>query len=287
MEPIYYINRLTGQRCEEKVFWSGALGLLYGEGMRSRLLGGPLKQLLARCPLISQFCGYWQRRQKTAKAIKPFIESYGIDPAEFAQSIESYQSFNDFFIRKLKPEARPIAAGENTAVIPADGRFYFFQDIGYDTSFTIKGQQFDLKKFLQSETLAKQYAGGSMVLGRLCPVDYHRFHFPVNGIPGKTHPIPGALYSVNPWAIKKNSTSFGTINGSIAACNPTVLEKFCWQKLVLPPSERSTRPTMPPPPTAKAMRLEARLSPFSFHQTPFSLTQICSKPVDKDSRSFV
>ena len=211
MDPITYIDRLTGQRREEKVFWGSALGLLYGKGIWSRLLGAPLKHFVARCPWLSRFCGYWQQRACTKKQIRPFIESYEIDQkTEFSDPIDSYRSFNDFFIRKLKPSARPIAAGENSAVIPADGRFYFFQDIGHDTSFVVKGQRFNLTKFLQNETLAKQYAGGSMVLGRLCPTDYHRFHFPVSGIPQATHPIPGALYSVNPWAIRKNLDIFWT-----------------------------------------------------------------------------
>lgn len=210
MDPIYYIDRQTGQRCEEKVFWGGALGLLYGEGMRSRLLGAPLKHLLARCPWISRFCGCWQSRACTAKQIGPFIHTYGIDPDEFMVPIEAFYSFNDFFIRKLKPSARPIATEEKTAIIPADGRFFFFQDIGQNTSFIVKGQQFNLPKFLQSEALAKQYAGGSMVLARLCPTDYHRFHFPVSGVPEATHPIPGALYSVNPWAIRKQLEIFWT-----------------------------------------------------------------------------
>lgn len=204
MDPITYIDRLTGEHREEKVFWGGALGLLYGEGMRSKLVGAPLKHFIARCPWLSQFCGYWQRRACTKKQILPFIESYDIDTAEFADTVDSYGSFNDFFIRKLKPNARPIATGDKTAVIPADGRFYFFQDIGHDTSFVVKSQQFNLSKFLKNEALAKQYAGGSMVLGRLCPTDYHRFHFPVSGIPQETHPIPGPLYSVNPWAIRKH-----------------------------------------------------------------------------------
>ncbi len=210
MDPIYYIDRMTGQKHEEKVFWGGALGLLYGTRKRSRLVGRPLKHLVARWPIVSKLCGYWQRRPRSSKNIGPFIETYGLDTSEFVQPIEHFQSFNEFFIRQLKPEARPISSGKKTAIIPADGRFYFFQDIERSTPFVVKGQEFNLSKFLNDEALAKQYAGGSMVLARLCPMDYHRFHFPVSGIPSKTHPISGPLYSVNPWALRDRLHIFWT-----------------------------------------------------------------------------
>lgn len=48
----------------------------------------------------------------------------------------------------------------------------------------VKGQRFDLPSLLGSDTLAERYAAGAVVLSRLCPTDYHRFHFPVSGVPG-------------------------------------------------------------------------------------------------------
>ena len=63
---------------------------------------------------------------------------------------------------------------------------------------------FSLSDLLQDQKLANQYAGGSLLLSRLCPVDYHRFHFPAAGVPGATRLINGPLYSVNPIALCQN-----------------------------------------------------------------------------------
>ena len=63
---------------------------------------------------------------------------------------------------------------------------------------------FDLPTLLQDSELAKRYSHGSLLLSRLCPVDYHRFHFPLAGIPGRTRLINGPLFSVNPIALCQN-----------------------------------------------------------------------------------
>ncbi|MFQ3168314.1 MAG: phosphatidylserine decarboxylase [Limisphaerales bacterium] len=133
--------------------------------------------------------------------IKPFIEQYGLDEGEFAEPLDDYNSFNEFFYRKLKPSARPVDAAADSVVFPADGRHLAFADITVETNFFVKGQSFDLGQFLGDTGLAKRYDGGSMLLSRLCPVDYHRFHFPCAGVPGPPNFINGWLYSVNPIAL--------------------------------------------------------------------------------------
>jgi phosphatidylserine decarboxylase len=92
----------------------------------------------------------------------------------------------------------------NAAVFPADGRHLGFQNIEAAEGFFVKGAKFTLEKLCASGELAKRYAKGSMVLSRLCPVDYHRYHFPVSGTPTKPTIINGALYSVNPLALRQN-----------------------------------------------------------------------------------
>jgi phosphatidylserine decarboxylase len=67
----------------------------------------------------------------------------------------------------------------------------------------VKGQKFDLPTLLGDATLAGRYADGTLILSRLCPVDYHRFHFPVAGTPTDTRFIEGLLFSVSPIALRK------------------------------------------------------------------------------------
>lgn len=139
---------------------------------------------------------------ESAARVDPFIAQYGLDPADFAEPPSSFRSFNEFFYRKLKPEARPIA--DAPIVFPADGRHLGFPDISAISSFFVKGQTFDLPSLLGDAELAKKYAKGTLVLSRLCPVDYHRYHFPAAGTPSETKTLPGPLFSVSPIALAKN-----------------------------------------------------------------------------------
>lgn len=195
---ISYIDRSSGQICVEKVYGQKALSLLYGDGFFKRIFSMLLLPSIAKSPLFSHFYGYLQKTKASAKKITPFISAYGIDSSEFAD--ENFSSFNDFFIRKLKPQTRPIVSDPNVLTTPADGRYLVYPSI---EEFVIKGKRFSLSTFLQDPQLTKRYQDGSMVIVRLCPVDYHRFHFPSDGIASKPKVINGNLYSVNPLALRK------------------------------------------------------------------------------------
>jgi phosphatidylserine decarboxylase len=195
---ISFIDRKTGALCTEKVYGENALALLYGDRFWQRLFSFLFLPLLAKLPFSSQLYGYFQKTRYSARKVAPFIKSYQIDTSEFVE--ERFASFNDFFIRKLKPERRPIHPNGNCLVTPADGRYLVYSKIG---AFSIKGKTFSLSSFLQDESLAKRYEDGSMALIRLCPIDYHRFHFPCDGTADSPRLINGPLYSVNPIALKK------------------------------------------------------------------------------------
>lgn len=203
MDDIRYIERSTGEVCTEKVYGHRALSLLYGNSLLSRFFAFFFLPLLARIPLFSQLYGYLQTRSSSRKKIEPFIESYGVDSSEFADPISSYCSFNDFFIRKLKPERRPIDLDPSVAILPADGRYLVFPKVSQSDGFYVKGQEFHLDSFLKEEAWARRYWEGSMAIVRLCPTDYHRFHFPIGGVPSAAQTVSGTLYSVNPIALAK------------------------------------------------------------------------------------
>jgi phosphatidylserine decarboxylase len=202
MEPIYYINRQSGQQEVEEVYEAKAIQFAYGDSRRSRFLGTPLKHLASRFSLFSKIYGWCQKQPFSKKKIKPFIDKFKVDTSEFLEKVEYYPSFNDFFIRKLKQDARPIA--EADAIIPADGRYFFYPSIDLADGFVVKGEKFTLASLLKDDKLAEKYEKGTMVIARLCPSDYHRFHFPCDCVAKESKPINGWLYSVNPLAIKKN-----------------------------------------------------------------------------------
>ena len=191
---VRYKDRRDGEVKVEAIFGERPLRWVYGNP-----LGQLAQWLLIRRWIVSAWYGRKMDTLPSSLKIKPFIEQYALDEGEFADPVDDYHSFNEFFFRKLKPSARPIAA--DSVVFPADGRHLAFDDITGESNFFVKGQSFDLAQFLGDAGLAKRYDGGSMLLSRLCPVDYHRFHFPCAGQPGTPRFINGWLYSVNPIAL--------------------------------------------------------------------------------------
>lgn len=198
VEPIRYFNRHTGTLETEQVYGEGFLRWSYGNPLGAISLNAFVKR-----PFFSQWYGRRMNTPESAARVAPFIAEYGLDPADFADEPESYRSFNEFFFRKLKLEARPIDADEANVVFPADGRHLGFQNASEIQGVFVKGQKFDLPALLGDAKLAEDYSDGALVLSRLCPVDYHRFHFPVAGIPGETRLIDGPLFSVNPIALRQ------------------------------------------------------------------------------------
>ena len=197
-EPITFFNRYTGQLEQEAVYGEAPLRFAY-----ENPAGRVFLELLVKRALFSRWYGWRMNKPASRDRIAPFIQKYGLDPAEFADSATSYASFNEFFCRRLKPSARPIDAGPATVVFPADGRHLGFQNIASAPGVFVKGQHFDIPALLGDAALGARYREGTLVLSRLCPVDYHRFHFPCAGTPGTPRLINGPLYSVSPIALRR------------------------------------------------------------------------------------
>lgn len=153
---------------------------------------------------FSGLYGKWADCGCSRKEIAPFVDRFGLDPDEFLLPLESLKTFNGFFHRELKPQARPLAEGEKTVSFPADGRHLFIPNLAQSKEIWAKGQKFDLPALLGDAETAARFAGGSALISRLCPTDYHRFHFPLGGLPGSPRLINGPLYSVNPIALSKS-----------------------------------------------------------------------------------
>ncbi len=198
-EPIVFFNRRTGQLETERI---------YGEAWLRWIYGNPLGRLslaaVVRRAWFSAWYGWRMNRPVSANRVLPFVVDYDLDAEEFTRPATAYRTFNEFFYRTLRPGARPIAPGAEVAVLPADGRHLAYQDVDAADGFYIKGKKFTLAALLGSDELAREFAGGSMLISRLCPVDYHRFHFPVAGTPGEARLINGWLYSVSPLALRLN-----------------------------------------------------------------------------------
>ena len=179
---------------------------VYGEGFLKWAYGNPLGKIalhsFVKRPFFSKWYGRRMNQASSQSKVLPFIDDYNMVEADFADTPDSYATFNDFFYRKLRPEARPIA--DSPIVFPADGRHLGFPNIDQIDGFFVKGQSFDLDALIADKELSKKFRGGTLVLSRLCPVDYHRYHFPVSGTPSATKLINGPLFSVSPIALARN-----------------------------------------------------------------------------------
>lgn len=208
---IEVINRQTDKIEKEEVYGGKAVNWLYGGSP----LGSMFAHLSAKLPFVSAAYGKLMKHPRSKSKIAPFIERFRVDQSEFLPA--EYESFNDFFIRKLKREARPIAASD--FVCPADARYRFFQNLKTTDGFYVKGQKFDLYSLVQDRNLAEKYVNGSMMIARLCPFDYHRFHFAHDAVPSTAEWINGYLYSVNPIALKKDISIFTQNKRRLTVCS--------------------------------------------------------------------
>lgn len=199
MSEIVYFDRYRNETCVEKVYGDQALKWTYGT-----LAGKVSLNALVKRAIFSHWYGWRMDSAKTKQKVRPFIETYELDESEFQSDVDDFATFNEFFYRKLKPEARPIDQDTSAVVFPADGRHLCVPDLSKPAGLFVKGEMFDIHTLLKAPELSKRYANGSLLMSRLCPVDYHRFHFPAAGIPGKTRLINGPLYSVNPIALCQN-----------------------------------------------------------------------------------
>ena len=199
MDEIVYYDRYRGMLCCEKVYGDKSLRWTYGT-----MAGRVALHLLVKRALFSRWYGWQMDRAGTRQKIEPFIKEFELDASEFVLRPDEFKSFNEFFFRELKQEARPIDSRSSSIVFPADGRHFCVPDLSDCDGLFVKGEMFNLQTLLSDDKLASRYEHGSLLLSRLCPTDYHRFHFPVDGVPGSAMLLNGPLLSVNPIALRRN-----------------------------------------------------------------------------------
>ena len=111
--------------------------------------------------------------------------------------IEDYVSFNDFFTRTLRADARPMPEDPSWIISPVDGAVSQFGKIENGNLLQAKGNTYTLDALLGADPIAKEFRDGYFATIYLAPSDYHRVHMPFEGILLRWIEIPGALFSVN------------------------------------------------------------------------------------------
>ena len=130
--------------------------------------------------------------------IRSFAKAYNISLDEYErESFNAYESFNDFFTRELKEDARLIDPTAQGIVSPADGIISQLGQIEDHKLLQAKGRHYDIGQLLADSDDGSYFADGSFATVYLAPSNYHRVHMPFSGTLTKTRYVPGTLFSVN------------------------------------------------------------------------------------------
>lgn len=143
--------------------------LLY-KGARSRMEGAQARRLLKSMSVKE---GVKFDDPNSAKGIPAFVEFHNLNVNEMLLPLDQYKTFNEFFYRKLKPDARPVTDPQDprTIVSGADCRLMAFQTVNEATRIWIKGRDFTVARLLgeKYKDEIQNYDGGALVIFRLAP----------------------------------------------------------------------------------------------------------------------
>ncbi|HXH29919.1 MAG TPA: phosphatidylserine decarboxylase [Bacteriovoracaceae bacterium] len=206
---IKYYNRLSGQVEVEKVYGDWLIRFLYCSVAGQRI-GSALTN-----KYFSKIYGSFQNLPTSHAKVRPFINKFNIPIDDYESGSrqaldprDSYRSFNEFFIRKFKPGKRDFVTQPGTMPAFAEARYVGFDAISDQGSYPVKGHFLKAKDLIGDEEYAKTFEGGPLLIARLCPVDYHRYHYPDNGKVLKHFRVKGVYDSVNPFALKYKNQIF-------------------------------------------------------------------------------
>lgn len=164
----------------------------------------------ALCSLrpLSRAVAWPQSLGRSKGHIKEFAEAHGIDAKDIEKSIAEFSSFDEFFIRRIKPESRPVDPSPEAVVSPSDGRVFALDELRNGGSFEVKGAEFCVSTLLGDPVFAKRFEGGSLSIVYLAPSDYHWFHYPVDARLFSSRIRGRRLYSVSDVSLQNGFRPF-------------------------------------------------------------------------------
>lgn len=229
MSEIKYFNRKKNQLEIEKVYGDALVRWLYCTPS-----GKFFTNILCRAPLSKAYGLIQDNAFLSGRKVRPFINEFNIpidiyEPGSIKSSDirDSYASFNEFFIRRFKPNQRPIAQNGKMAAF-SEARYLGFESIKDDQLFPVKGKELTAKALLNNAKLAHEFEGGPLMIARLCPVDYHRFHFPDDGTVESEYRVAGHFHSVNPLALRFKDEVFSENERHVTIMNTKHFGKIAY-----------------------------------------------------------
>ena len=195
---IQFHNRVSNRVENEKVYGSQYVDLAY-----KNTVGYFLTKHVFAKRWLSKIMGAVENSKSSVSKIEPFIERYEIKMEDYEP--QEFKSFNEFFIRKFKWGARPFNPSPKVFCAGAEARYLAFVNISANTRVKVKGIDVSISELFgntkEAHSFAQEFEGGTVIIARLCPVDYHRYHFPCSGEVVQQYTVSGLLHSVNPIAL--------------------------------------------------------------------------------------
>ncbi len=191
-------DRAGSRMFVEKVHGGGGVRLLY-----NTIPGRWIESALFSRRFFSRFLGAWHGSRYSKGMIPGFIRSQAIRMDDFEAA--GYRSFNDFFVRRFRAGARDFPKDRSVLPAFAEARYLAFSQVTPDTRFPVKGTSMAASPILVAPEEAGidpgRFRGGPLLIARLCPADYHRYHYPDSGRTVAAWTVHGRYHSVNPAAL--------------------------------------------------------------------------------------
>jgi phosphatidylserine decarboxylase len=200
-KPIKYWDRYQNKVLNDQIYADWFIRFCYETTLGKKFLD----HFFSR-KSFNLLYGLYKNSPLSLKQIHKDIAQYHIDMNLFEEV--PFKSYADFFLRKYKNGMRPFSANPHTMGAVAEGRILAFKEITQDHLFPVKGHFLNAEMLLANQELAKDFSGGPIIIIRLCPIDYHHFHYPDDGIMIKTWRVQGAYHSVNVLALKNQQDVF-------------------------------------------------------------------------------
>jgi phosphatidylserine decarboxylase len=202
MQVVEYRDRETGALLREQVYAAEQLEYLYGTATGKLLL-----QFILSRRSFSWIYGFTKRSRRSREQIRQFIDTLQVDTSELEKPVSAYQSLDEFFSRRLAPEARPVDPNPEHLLSPCDGRALAWQSLG-GRDLVVKNTRTAIATLLADPALAQEFADPAVLLVRLAAADYHRCHFPADGTAAAPWAAGNRLHSVHPIALEAGAPSF-------------------------------------------------------------------------------
>lgn len=200
---IKYFNRSKQAIETELVYGDSAIKFVYDNPF-----GKLFSSIVASRP-VSQLYGSYQDWPVSKNKVPPFVEKFDIDLSVYkagsltsVKKENSYKTFNEFFIREFEDGQRKFVDDKNKMPAFSEARYFGHEEVKDDVKLPVKGQFLRASDLLGGSKWSETFAEGPLLIARLCPVDYHRYHYPLSGKTLDSFPISGQYHSVNPLALK-------------------------------------------------------------------------------------